>query len=288
MSVNSQPRPGAVVRRGAMIALAALLCGCAVGPNFRRPSAPPVTHYSSGADPTVTMSVDGTAQRFTPGGKLAADWWHLFNSAQLDAVVREALRRNPGLEAAQASLHQSENNLRSGYGIFFPSIDAEAAATRERFSTLNFGENAAGSVFNLFTLSASVSYALDLFGGQRRMVEGLHAQMDMARATEQAAYLTLSANVVNTVIARAAYRAEIDATRQLIELMRQQVQLAEVEGRRERSPIPTSSACAVSWPPTRPPFHNSSRSSRKLTICSRRWPGTSPPSGRRRTSHWRT
>ncbi len=229
MSVNSQPRPGAVVRRGAMIALAALLCGCAVGPNFRRPSAPPVTHYSSGADPTVTMSVDGTAQRFTPGGKLAADWWHLFNSAQLDAVVREALRRNPGLEAAQASLHQSENNLRSGYGIFFPSIDAEAAATRERFSTLNFGENAAGSVFNLFTLSASVSYALDLFGGQRRMVEGLHAQMDMARATEQAAYLTLSANVVNTVIARAAYRAEIDATRQLIELMRQQVKLAEVE-----------------------------------------------------------
>jgi NodT family efflux transporter outer membrane factor (OMF) lipoprotein len=229
MSANSHNRLRRIVCRTGTLALAGVLCGCAVGPNFHRPSAPPVTHYSSGADPTTTASVDGSVQRFTRGGKLAADWWHLFNSSQLDAIIAEALGKNPGLEAAQASLRQSEDSLRSGYGIFYPAIDTDASATRQRFSTLTFGENTAGSIFNLFTLSASVSYALDVFGGQRRLVEGLHAQVDVARATEQATYLTLSANIVNTVIAKAAYRAEIDATEQLIELERQQVKLAEVQ-----------------------------------------------------------
>ena len=209
-----------------------LLCvmtSCAVGPNFVRPNAPSVTHYTNGADPTQSATVDGTSQRFSPGAKVSADWWHLFRSAQLDAVIAEAIANNPGLDAAQASLRQSEDNLRSGYGIFYPQVDADAAATRQRYSPLKIGQNLPTSVFNLFTLSATVNYALDLFGGERRMVEGLRAERDVSRATEQATYLALSANIVNTVIAKAAYRAEIEATQQLIGIQDRQVKLAEVQ-----------------------------------------------------------
>ena len=204
------------------------LSGCAAGPNFHRPSAPAVTRYSMNADPIVTHNTNGTAQRFSPGAPVAADWWHLFHSAQLDAVMAQAMADNPGVDAAQASLRASQDNLRSGYGIFYPAIDADAGVTRERANLISIGQKG-GSVFNLFTLSASVSYALDLFGGQRRLVESLHAQVDVARATEQATYLTLSTNVVNTMIAQAAYQAEIEATRELIELEREQVHLAQVQ-----------------------------------------------------------
>lgn len=209
--------------------LLCVLSSCAVGPNFHRPSTPPVTHYLSVADPTITVSVDGTAQRFSPDARLSADWWRLFHSSKLDAVITEAMTNNPGLSAARASLRASQDNLRSGYGIFYPAIDADAAGIRERYSPVNLGGNTGGSVFNLFTLSASVSYALDLFGGQRRLVESLHAQVDVARASEQATYLTLASNIVNTMIAEAAYQAEIDATQQLIELERQQVHLAQIQ-----------------------------------------------------------
>ncbi len=212
-----------------LVALLCLLSGCAVGPNFVRPKAPPLNHYSNGTDPTQTAAVDGTAQHFSPGAQLAADWWHLFRSPELDAVMSEAITSNPGLAAAQASLRQSEDSLRSGYGVFFPQIDAEAGAARQRYSPAKIGQNLPGSVFNLFTLSASVSYALDVFGGQRRLVEGLRAERDVARATEQATYLTLSANIVNTVIARAAYQAEVDATQELVTLQREQVRLAEIQ-----------------------------------------------------------
>jgi NodT family efflux transporter outer membrane factor (OMF) lipoprotein len=220
-------RPNAL--RGLAAGLTSLLVGCAVGPNFHRPAAPPVGHYVFGGDPAGTSAAQGVAQRFTPGAAVAADWWRLFNSTELQAVVGEALAKNPGLQAAQASLHASEYSLRAGYGIFFPQIHADAAATRERFSLVELGENARASVFNLFTLSASASYALDVFGGERRQLEGLAAQVDVQRATEHATYVTLLSNIVNTVVAAAAYRAEIDATRQLIELQRQQVQLAEVQ-----------------------------------------------------------
>lgn len=188
-----------------------------------------MSQYTHGTQPTETASVDGTAQRFELGKVVTADWWRLFQSANLDSVITEAIANNPGLDAAQASLKASQNNLRSGYGIFFPSVDANVGATRERYSGANIGQQAPGAIFNIFTLSTSVSYALDLFGGQRRLVEELHAQVDLAHANDQATFLALTGNLVNSVIARAAYHAEIEATKQLIDLQKEQVRLAEIQ-----------------------------------------------------------
>ena len=232
----SSASAGRALARVGALGLLGVLAGCAVGPDFRSPPAPAVTHYAPGGDPARTVAAHGAAQRFTPGEQLAADWWRLFSSPPLDALVHEALAANPGLQAAQASLRQSENALRAGYGIFYPEIDAHAAATRQRFSPLNFGSRTPPSIFNLFTLSASVSYGLDLFGGERRMLEAVHAQVDVQRATERATYLTLVANIVNTVVARAAYQAEIDATNELLTLQHQQVGLAEVQFRSGTAP----------------------------------------------------
>jgi len=224
---SDPPRLG---MRGVVVAWVALaLSGCAVGPNFARPEAPAARHYLHDGDPSQTATAQGTSQHFLPGARVAQDWWQLFKSEELDAIVDQALAGNPGLDAARASLQQSENTLRSGYGIFYPDIAAGAAATRQRYSPEKVGQGAPSTVFNLFTLSASVGYALDIFGGERRALEALGAQVDAQRATEQATAITLLANVVNTVIARAAYRAEIQATQELVELQRDQVGLAEVQ-----------------------------------------------------------
>ena len=218
-------------------ALCVVLTGCAVGPDFVRPAEPRATHYLPGGDARTTVAAQGVAQQLTPGAQVAGDWWRLFGSRQLEDVIAEALAANPGLTAAQASLRASEDNLRAGYGIFFPQAQADARGTRERTTLLTLGENpAGGNVFNLFTLSASASYALDVFGGERRQLEALGAGVDEQRAAERAAYVTLLANVVNTVIARAAYGAEIEATQQLIGLQREQVRLARVQYRAGTQP----------------------------------------------------
>ncbi len=205
------------------------LGGCAVGPDFVRPTPPPVDSYTQGMEPTATIPADGQSQHFVKGAVILADWWQLFNSTQLNAVISEAIAGNPTLQAAQASLRQSQENLRAGYGVFFPQFDAGFDASRQKYSPARVGSSAVSSIFNLFTLSATVSYALDVFGGQRRMVEGLHAQVDMQQAMVRGTYLTLSGNVVNTVIARAAYNEEIKATEQIIGLQKEQVEIGEAQ-----------------------------------------------------------
>ncbi|MGD0905820.1 MAG: efflux transporter outer membrane subunit, partial [Terracidiphilus sp.] len=220
------------VQRGAGLgAILALLGGCAVGPDFVRPAPPDTDRYTREAQPEATVAADGQAQHFTPGAAIAADWWRLFQSAPLDAVVQQAISNNPTLQAAEASLRQSQDNLRAGYGLYFPQGQAGISATRQRTAPAEQGSQSSGSVFNLFTASGTISYTLDVFGGKRRTVEGLRAQAGSQRYETKAAYLALTANVVNTSIARAAYAAQIRATEQLIELERQQLQLAETQVR---------------------------------------------------------
>ncbi len=204
-----------------------LVCGCTVGPDFVRPQAPAADHYTAGKEPSATVAVDGQAQRFEHGVGPVANWWSLFGSKQLDAAVAEGLAHNPSLEAAQASLRQSNDNLRAGYGIFYPQLSADLNPARQKFSPARFGSSAPANIFNLVTLSASVSYSLDLFGGEHRAIENLQSQVDFQRSTVLATYLALSGNIVNSTIAMAAYSEEIKYTEQLIALQKEQIAIAE-------------------------------------------------------------
>lgn len=239
----SSPVHGRRAGRSLALGLCAGLASCAVGPDFVRPEPPATDHYVRGADPTATPAADGQAQRLERGAQVVGNWWTLFGSAQLDAVVKEATRENQTLKAALASLRTSQSNLRAGYGVFFPQLDLHAGAERERATLVAFGENLPAPVFNLFTLSGTISYALDVFGGQRRAVEGLEAQVDFQKFTAVATYLTLTGNVVNTVIARAAYDEQARATEEIVRAQRGQVSLTEAQA--EAGTAPYASVLAL-------------------------------------------
>lgn len=204
-------------RCGAVLAL--LLSGCAVGPDFSPPDYPREDGYiAGGAKPMAAAPLEEA-------------WWRRFGSSALDALMEEAMAANPGLEAAEANLQRSRHALLAGYGIFFPSVEAEAGAFRQQSSPAKLGLDAPPGVFNLFSLSGTVTYALDPFGGNRRLVEELGAERDLAQAEKRAAALSLQANIVDAVIARAAYRAEIGAAQALAAAEREQVGLAEIQVR---------------------------------------------------------
>lgn len=204
-----------------------LLGACAVGPDFTRPPAPAGARYLPRGDLPGDVTAIGQTQHFDLLQSPDADWWHLFGSAELDQWVGTAIAGNPSVQSAQASLRESQDNLRAGQGIFFPQLGVGADATRERPSPSMLGQHGIGSIFNLFTLSATVSYALDLFGGERRTVEGLHAEVEMQRYTMEGTYLTLTGNVVNAAIARQAYADEIDVMHGLVSLQTQQLGLLD-------------------------------------------------------------
>jgi len=216
---------------GLCILSAVLSSACTVGPDFVRPLSPELTRYTREKATISTVVANGQAQHFVLGDELQADWWHLFQSVSLNAVVQQAIANNPSLQAAEASLRQSQDNLRAGNGVFFPQVDVSAGASRARSAPLQQGSSANGTIFNVATLSGSISYTLDIFGGEHRAVEGLQAQIDYQRNLNRAAYLTLTANVVNTCIARAAYAAQISATQEIIAIEQKQLQATEAQQR---------------------------------------------------------
>jgi outer membrane protein TolC len=79
--------------------------------------------------------------------------------------------------------------------------------------------------YNLFTPQVSVSYSPDVFGLNRRTMESVKAQEQNVRFQMIAAYTTLTANVVVTAIQAAAVQAQIDATRQLVDLNSNMVEI---------------------------------------------------------------
>ena len=228
---------------GLFVTLLFCASGCTVGPDFVRPEAPAISQYTHETQPASTEPADGQAQNFVPGAEIAPDWWRLFNSDKLDAMVKKSFANNQTLQSAQATLRQSQENLRAGYGVFFPQLDASFDAARQKSSLARFGGNAASKIFNLFTLSATVSYALDIFGGERRTVESLKAQVDFQRFVVIGTYLTLSGNIVNSVVAHAAYHEQIKTTEQMIKLIREQVTLTEMQA--QAGIVPYSNVLAL-------------------------------------------
>jgi NodT family efflux transporter outer membrane factor (OMF) lipoprotein len=209
--------------------LMALLAGCAVGPDFVRPQPPTNRSYAYGQEPSRTISAQSEAQQFVSGARVAADWWKLYDCSKLDSILNQSIANNPSLQAAQATLHQSEDNLRAGYGIFYPQLGAGFQPARQQFSPARFGEASGPTIFNLYTFSTSASYVLDVFGGERRTVEGLGAQAEMQYYNWQGSYLALTGNIVNAVVAEAAYVAEVHATEQMVGFLEEQTEITAAQ-----------------------------------------------------------
>jgi NodT family efflux transporter outer membrane factor (OMF) lipoprotein len=207
--------------RGAATLLLLALSACAVGPDFAVPPAPPVTGYTPEANLAKTPSAAaaaGAAQRFDMGRDIPGEWWKVFHSQQLDALITEALQANPSLQAAQASLWQAKENLYAQTGKLLPQADANSSAERQQFSPAEFGGSGPPSLFNLYQATVNVSFAPDVFGGQRRQIEATAAQADYQRFELEATYLTLTANVVTAAVQEASLRGQIDATRDIIKV----------------------------------------------------------------------
>jgi NodT family efflux transporter outer membrane factor (OMF) lipoprotein len=220
MTQSLRHRIGAAPHALAILTATALLGGCAVGPDFKKPDAPTVSGYTPAPLPSSVAGAPGTAgdeQHFVNGSDIAADWWALFHSKALDDLIALAIQNNSDLKAAQASLKQANENVLAQKGAYWPQVTGSFAASRQRQPASLApipGNNALQ--FDLFTPQVSVSYAPDVFGLNRRTVESLEAQREAVRYQMVATYNTLVSNVAVTAITLAAVDAEIDATNTLI------------------------------------------------------------------------
>jgi outer membrane protein TolC len=227
------PSAAAPLRLAAPV-LCALLAGCAVGPDFERPAPPRVDAYAAPRDASAASG----AQRLQDGVDIPAQWWQLFRSEALDQLVRQALQANPTLEQARARLRQANEDLNAETGgRMLPQVDGNLSVTRQKVDPAAFGVPVAEQPppFTLYNASIDVSYTLDVFGGNRRALEGLGAQVNYQAHELQAARMSLAANVVTAAIRQADLNERLADTRALLaaqerqqDIMRQRQQAGGV------------------------------------------------------------
>ncbi len=206
----------------AITALALMLAGCVVGPNFMHPALPGEAGYDRHPFPSqVGGSAAGDPQTLTLDQDIPAQWWTLFHSPVLNELVEASLKRSPDIEAARAALRQARELSAAQKGFYFPSVSGELNPVRQKIpSTLASPASSAADYYTLNTSQITVSFVPDVFGANRRQVESLDAQAESQFFQLEAAKLTLASNVVVGAIQEASLRAQIDATRRLIETQR--------------------------------------------------------------------
>jgi NodT family efflux transporter outer membrane factor (OMF) lipoprotein len=227
------------------VILALGLPGCVVGPDFKPPAAPSTTHYTS---PDEVSAADGDAGPAAPrqtlelGEKVAVDWWTLFQSPDLDQLVKQAVAGSRTLESAKARLAQAREAIVAASSALYPQIDLSAGAAREKISASQFGLGPAAfplpANFNTVQVGASASYALDIFGGTHRGIEQQSALADYQHDALDAAYLTLTGDTVTQAIQVATVRAQLKAVSDIVDIDRQNLDLVRKE--RQAGSVPDS------------------------------------------------
>jgi NodT family efflux transporter outer membrane factor (OMF) lipoprotein len=191
--------------------LSALICGCAVGPNFERPA--PVAVQTYGMDGETTLA---TVQ-LTPSADLPVAWWTTFESPAIDGLVRDALANSPTLALADARLEQARAMASAARGGLAPQVNANGSAVRERINTQAFGISGFPSpTISLYSLGTTVGFDLNLFGGRQRAIEREEARTGAEQYRVDAAYLTLSGNVVLQAITISGLRSKLTLQTEIV------------------------------------------------------------------------
>jgi len=265
---------------------ATLVVGCAVGPDFTRPDPPQVDRYTRQPLTTRTTSADvagGESQRFVQEMDIPGKWWTLFRSRGLNALIDRSLKANPTLDSAMAALRQASENVHAQEGKYFPLIQANYTPMREQIAQSVVGNEPIPGVstFNLHTAQGLISYTFDLWGLNRRTVESLQAQAESQRFLVEAAYLTLTSNVVAAAVQEASLRDQIAATHKIIDINSDMLGILRKQfdtGYANRIDVAVQEAQLAQVRATLPPLQKQLAQQRDLlTALTGRFPSEEPP-----------
>ena len=198
-----------------------VVSGCAVGPNFVPPAAPDVDRYT--AAPLASASAGPgaphvEAQHFVKGADVSVRWWTAFHSRPLDELIRMSVDHNPNLQAAEAAIKVAQYNALAQRGLFFPQVGANYVPSIQQIPSASNAGPQTPTEFSLHTAQLNVSFVPDIWGQNIRSVESLDAIAEQQLFQLEAAYITLTSNVVTAAIQEASLRGQIAAIKRIVKL----------------------------------------------------------------------
>ena len=217
----------------AAAAAAVFGAGCNVGPNYRRPETPVPAQFAA---PTRVGAAPATAPTTAPAALVTTrpveitQWWATLGDEQLNDLVREAVAANHELRLAAGRLREARARLAVAGGAQLPSIDAKGSYTRQRLSETAqpFASVQPGVLpfeFDLWQLGFDASWELDVFGGTRRSLEAVGADVGAGVEDQRDVLVSVVAEVARNYVELRGSQRELEVTERSLASQRQTVEV---------------------------------------------------------------
>jgi multidrug efflux system outer membrane protein len=193
-----------------LILVAVSIAGCskipAVGPDYVKPEIALPQSWSEENKKVVISE----SKNFDP-----SKWWEVFQDEMLNLLLKEAISKNKELSIAESRLREAREGTLASYASFWPQISGSANVSRNRISNNTFqgslisGGAAGGDtggvrrsfpglLQTLWTAALDISWEIDIFGYNRRMLEAAEASAEGAEENLKDVQVSLTAETART------------------------------------------------------------------------------------------
>jgi len=201
----------------ACLSVVALLNGCAVGPDFKRPDIAVPSSFAEAKGWKVAEPQDQTP---------AGPWWELYNDPLLSELVQQVSISNQNVLVAEAQFRQAQALVSQSRAAWFPTLSGSVSDTRNKGASTSGLLSNGGPIHTSDRINLASSWELDVWGRISRTVEvndtsaqasaaDLAAARLSAQATLAQSYLQLRINDANQRLLNetlVAYQRSYDIT----------------------------------------------------------------------------
>jgi NodT family efflux transporter outer membrane factor (OMF) lipoprotein len=203
----------------------ALLSACAGTPVADRPQPAQSARYTAETLQLESATQPPDAQHLALGDELSRDWWQLFGSTTIDAVVRRAIAGNRDVAAAAVDLQQARDLTAAQSESVGPQAELTAGSGRQKYGKQFLGSLANIPPFSYFSVGMDISNTTDFGHTSAQRIEQRRAQADFEQQQLRAAWLSVSGSAVSQFIQAAAARSQIATLQALLLQDRQYLDL---------------------------------------------------------------
>lgn len=195
-----------------------ILAGCKVGPDYHPPKNDIPNAWHEVKPMTATAEAKPEEQKPAELDKKALaelEWWKQFNDPVLDAIIEKGLQQNYDLKIAKARIAQARAQLSQARSALLPDVDIIATGEREA-NEIAFGSTTIPKPFNIFQTGFDATWELDVFGGNRRIMEAVGALFGASKADMAEARVSVLAEIARTYINIRQYQAQVAAAQDTV------------------------------------------------------------------------
>jgi len=181
----------------AAVAAVTVLAGCAIGPDYKRPSVTEPTTFRG----QVTTEAESLAD---------APWWDVFGDPILKDLIREALQNNYNASIAAARVREARAAFVATRSDLYPSLDYDASVSRSKIGPAG---GPAPNAATLYSATMAMSWEVDIWGRIRRATEASRATLFATEEARRGVWLSLVSDLAQAYFELLALDVQLQIAR---------------------------------------------------------------------------